>query len=225
MTDNCASALEAGLGALSQNDLSVEVHPATLPIEKYGTDEIGQTAAITNKLLAKLKTTIESYETARMSLADTIGQVKAAAEALAGSRTAQRRCHAIRPCLHTSGPNDQPGRDRGQRPGPRSVSDQRGESVSDRDHRARRRRRGQHSDSRPGSHSRPRCDNAGDRHRPYATRIRLSPLNERVESALAAGSIGGRRNGRRNAADQGVGRDDVGQGHTNWAPRATRSAR
>jgi methyl-accepting chemotaxis protein len=85
MTDNCASALEAGLGALSQNDLSVEVHPQTAPIDKYGTDEIGQTAAVTNRMLAKLKATMESYEVARASLADTVGQVKAAAEALARS--------------------------------------------------------------------------------------------------------------------------------------------
>ena len=49
LTDVYASALEAGLGALSQNDLTVEVHPETSPIEKYGTDEIGQTAAITNR--------------------------------------------------------------------------------------------------------------------------------------------------------------------------------
>ena len=85
MTDNCATALEAGLGALSQNDLSVEVHPATSPIEKYGTDEIGQTAEIANRMLAKLKATIESYEVARAGLADTVGQVKAAAEALASA--------------------------------------------------------------------------------------------------------------------------------------------
>jgi methyl-accepting chemotaxis protein len=85
MTDNCATALEAGLGALSQSDLSVEVHPATSPIEKYGSDEIGQTAEVANRMLAKLKATIESYEVARAGLAETVGQVKAAAEALANA--------------------------------------------------------------------------------------------------------------------------------------------
>jgi len=83
MTDNCASFLEAGLGAFARNDLSVEVHPVTQPIESYGSDEIGQTAAITNRMLAKLQATIESYESARAGLADTVGQVKAAAEGLA----------------------------------------------------------------------------------------------------------------------------------------------
>lgn len=82
MTDNCASELEAGLGALSHNDLTVEVHPVTAPIEKYGSDEIGQTAAVANRLLDKLKATIESYEVARASLTDTVGEVKTAADAL-----------------------------------------------------------------------------------------------------------------------------------------------
>ena len=83
MTDNCATTLETGLGALSRNDLSVPARPSTSPIAKYGSDEIGQTAEVTNKLLAKLTATIERYEVARTSLADTVGQVKAAAEALA----------------------------------------------------------------------------------------------------------------------------------------------
>jgi methyl-accepting chemotaxis protein len=87
MTDNCATALEEGLGALSRNDLSVEAHSSTPPIARYGNDEIGQTAAVTNELLAKLKATIESYEVARGSLADALGQVKASAEALSRAST------------------------------------------------------------------------------------------------------------------------------------------
>ncbi len=85
MTDNCAASLEDALGALSQNDLSVEIRPVTSPIEKYGSDEIGQTALVTNMMLARLTSTMRSYETARASLADTVGQVKAAAVALSSS--------------------------------------------------------------------------------------------------------------------------------------------
>ena len=85
MTDNCVSALEVGLGALAENDLSVEVTPVTSPIDHYGRDEIGQTAAVTNRMLDKLRATIESYEVARAGLTGTVGQVKAAAEALARS--------------------------------------------------------------------------------------------------------------------------------------------
>ncbi len=82
VTDNCVTSLENGLGALSRSDLSVEVHPVTPPIDKYGSDEIGQTAAIANVMIAKLGTTIGSYELARAGLADAVSQVKAAAEGL-----------------------------------------------------------------------------------------------------------------------------------------------
>ncbi len=85
MTDNCATYLETGLGALAANDLTVAVRPVTAPIEKYGGDEIGETAAVTNRMLAKLRSTIESYETARRGLADTVGEVKVAAEAMSSA--------------------------------------------------------------------------------------------------------------------------------------------
>jgi len=83
MADNCAKYLEEGLGALASNDLTVEVHPATKPIEKFGSDEIGATAVVTNKMLGQLKATIESYEKARSGLATTVGEVKLAADAVA----------------------------------------------------------------------------------------------------------------------------------------------
>ena len=85
MADNCATALAHGLGAFADNDLTVEVKAVTSPIEKYGADEIGQTAAVTNKMLDQLKDTIESYEKARAGLAGTVGEVRVAAEAV--SRT------------------------------------------------------------------------------------------------------------------------------------------
>ena len=85
MTDNCATALEEGLGALSRNDLSVEARSGTEPITGYGSDEIGQAAAVTNRMLAKLRATVDGYEVARKSLAGALGQVKAAAEALSRS--------------------------------------------------------------------------------------------------------------------------------------------
>jgi len=83
MADNCAKYLENGLAAFARNDLTVEVHPATHPIEKFGTDEIGQTAKVTNKMLGQLQATIESYETARAGLAATVGEVKTAADSVA----------------------------------------------------------------------------------------------------------------------------------------------
>jgi methyl-accepting chemotaxis protein len=85
MTDSCATALEAALGALAHNDLTVEAHSVTGPIDKYGSDEIGETAAVTNRMLAKLRSTMESYETARLGLAETVGEVKAASEAMSSA--------------------------------------------------------------------------------------------------------------------------------------------
>jgi methyl-accepting chemotaxis protein len=83
MTDNCARELETGLGALANNDLSYQVRAVTQPMAEYGHDEIGQTAEVTNRMLERIRTTILSYESARGGLADTVTQVKAAADALA----------------------------------------------------------------------------------------------------------------------------------------------
>jgi len=87
MADNCATYLENGLAALARNDLTVEVHPATHPIEKFGADEIGMTAQVTNKMLGQLQATITSYEVARAGLKSTVGEVKSAADAVARTST------------------------------------------------------------------------------------------------------------------------------------------
>jgi methyl-accepting chemotaxis protein len=189
MTDDCASALEAGLGALSQNDLSVEVHPTTLPIEKYGTDEIGQTAAITNKMLAKLNATIESYETARMSLADTIGQVKAAAEALAGSSdqlnaAATQSGHASTQVAQTISQVAVGASDQARAASQTSAASQSLTEIIERvgEGAASTRIRVQEATRALDATT-----------QAIATAIRdseqISPLNERVETALAAGSM------------------------------------
>jgi methyl-accepting chemotaxis protein len=78
LTERCATSLEEGLLALSANDLSVEAVSVTRPIEKFGSDEIGETARVTNTMLAKIKRTIESYELARVGLIGTVGEVKSA---------------------------------------------------------------------------------------------------------------------------------------------------
>jgi methyl-accepting chemotaxis protein len=83
MADNCATYLENGLAAFARNDLTVEVKAATHPIEKYGTDEIGATAQVTNKMLGQLQATITSYETARAGLIATVREVKDAADSVA----------------------------------------------------------------------------------------------------------------------------------------------
>ncbi len=81
------TSLEAALGALAQNDLTEAAVATAQPIDKYGADEVGQTAAVANRMLEKLQATIESYETARASLAQTLVDVKEASDAVAKTST------------------------------------------------------------------------------------------------------------------------------------------
>jgi methyl-accepting chemotaxis protein len=83
LTDDCAAALESGLGALSRNDLSMRVRTTAQPLADAGGDEIAQTAGVANTLLERLLATVDSYETARNSLSDAISEVRAAAVGLA----------------------------------------------------------------------------------------------------------------------------------------------
>src|SRR5579885_1791250 len=102
VTERDASALEASLAAMAHYDLSVDVAPVTQPIARYGGDEIGQTAAVANQLLAKLQSTIASYERTRTQLRELVGQIQAGAgaedtsrAALSGGEAVSRRSDAI----------------------------------------------------------------------------------------------------------------------------------
>jgi methyl-accepting chemotaxis protein len=83
LTDKCGTWLAEGLDALARNDLTIDVQPVTAPIGRYGTDEIGQTAAVTNKMRDKLVACIEGYGKARSGLTELIGQVQTAGIGLA----------------------------------------------------------------------------------------------------------------------------------------------
>ena len=76
LAESDAVAMETGLEAMARGDLAVEARPSTPPIAKYGSDEVGQTAAVANQLLASVHSTIASYEGARVSLAEIIGEVQ-----------------------------------------------------------------------------------------------------------------------------------------------------
>ncbi len=85
LSEGCATDLADGLAALASNDLTVKVEPTTAPIETQGSDEIGSMASATNAMLAKLHSTIDSYERARENLSTALGEVHAAASSV--SRT------------------------------------------------------------------------------------------------------------------------------------------
>jgi methyl-accepting chemotaxis protein len=85
LTDNCATSLADALEAMANNDLTIEARPLTQPIEKYGRDEIGQTAAVTNRLRDKVVATIDAYNRARLGLSELLMQVERAAQGVADS--------------------------------------------------------------------------------------------------------------------------------------------
>ena len=85
MADDCVTSLESGLAAVAANDLTIGVEATTQPIEKYGSDEVGQMASATNAMLARLRTTMGSYEQARANLAGALGEVHMAAQSVSST--------------------------------------------------------------------------------------------------------------------------------------------
>ncbi|MCC7369194.1 MAG: MCP four helix bundle domain-containing protein [Chloroflexi bacterium] len=85
LTNRCATGLERALGAMANGDLTVEVVPVTPPIARYGTDEIGETARVTNLMRDKLVATIHGYEQARAGLRAALEEVRDAAHGVAGT--------------------------------------------------------------------------------------------------------------------------------------------
>jgi methyl-accepting chemotaxis protein len=83
LTESSATDLDTAMQALAKNDLTVPVAQMVKPIPRFCRDEIGQTARITNLLLAKLQSLVDSYETARAGLAGTVRDVAAASDEVA----------------------------------------------------------------------------------------------------------------------------------------------
>jgi methyl-accepting chemotaxis protein len=85
IADNCATSLDAALAAFARNDLTIDVQPMTRPIPQYGSDEIGQTARVTNSLLSKVQSMVASYQVARASLQQAVGEIRGSADTVAES--------------------------------------------------------------------------------------------------------------------------------------------
>jgi methyl-accepting chemotaxis protein len=86
MAERCASYVEDALGAMADNDLTVEVRSVTRPIRGYSRDEIGMLAEVSNILLARIQAVIASYDLARTGQTELIRQVsQASQQVLAGS--------------------------------------------------------------------------------------------------------------------------------------------
>jgi methyl-accepting chemotaxis protein len=87
MADDDVSSIERGLAAMAAGDLTVAAVAQTQQISRYGADEVGQTAHVTNTVLDKMAATIASYEEARTRLATLVGSVQTAANSVAESST------------------------------------------------------------------------------------------------------------------------------------------
>src|SRR6185436_20187532 len=79
LTDRCATDLSAGLDGMARNDLTFKVTPVTPRLPDFGSDEIGETARVTNRLRDTIVAMVGSYENARAGLQGTIQQVQSAA--------------------------------------------------------------------------------------------------------------------------------------------------
>ncbi len=85
LADETASDLADAMASLAANDLTATVRPSVAEIAQYGSDEIGDVAAATNVLVARLGETIRSYESARVQMSATIGEVRDAAAAVSAT--------------------------------------------------------------------------------------------------------------------------------------------
>jgi methyl-accepting chemotaxis protein len=87
LAEQSVTSIERGLAAMAAGDLTVPAASSTPRIERYGADEVGQTAEVANAVLEKLEATVASYEEARTKLAALVGTVQDAAVMVAESST------------------------------------------------------------------------------------------------------------------------------------------
>ena len=83
LTEGCATRLAEGLARLRDNDLSYRIVLTTPAMVHHGSDEIGETARVTNLMRERLISTVEAYNAACDGLAGIVGEVQVASEAVA----------------------------------------------------------------------------------------------------------------------------------------------
>jgi methyl-accepting chemotaxis protein len=85
MSDNCLTNLGAGLGAMAQGDLTVDVQPVTHPLEAQRGASLGELGELFNVMLGRAQGGLESYNVTRLGLSDMIGEIGETASRVAGS--------------------------------------------------------------------------------------------------------------------------------------------
>jgi len=87
LNDRCLTSLRGGLGALAEGDLTVEAHPGTDPIARYGKDEVGAASATLNELIEKTHGSLAAYNKSRGQLGELVGRVSSSAQTLSAAST------------------------------------------------------------------------------------------------------------------------------------------
>jgi methyl-accepting chemotaxis protein len=108
ISNDWVTSLESGLAAFAANDLTVRVEASTPQIPNYGSDEVGRMAEATNAMLVRLRSTMDSYETARVNLSGALSEVHTAAQSVARSSgevnsAAMQSGHGATQIAHTIG--------------------------------------------------------------------------------------------------------------------------
>jgi methyl-accepting chemotaxis protein len=85
MNDHCLAGLTNGLEAVAQGDLTVEVVPATTPVEVTSTDELGKLCDTFNGMLAKTQRSVAAYGEMQENLSSLIGEVAGNATTVASA--------------------------------------------------------------------------------------------------------------------------------------------
>jgi methyl-accepting chemotaxis protein len=85
MNDHCLAGLTGGLEAVAEGDLTVEVIPATTPVEVTSTDELGQLCDTFNGMLAKTQRSVAAYGEMQNNLSSLIGEVAGNANTVASA--------------------------------------------------------------------------------------------------------------------------------------------
>ncbi|HYI17175.1 MAG TPA: methyl-accepting chemotaxis protein [Solirubrobacteraceae bacterium] len=85
LSDHCLTNLGAGLAAMSQGDLIVDMQPVTNPLDVSRRQNLGELGELFNDMLGKAQGGLESYNFTRLGLSDMIGEIGDAATRVAGS--------------------------------------------------------------------------------------------------------------------------------------------
>ena len=87
VADRCGVSLVTGLASMAKGDLTYEVVPVTTPLPILGKDEIGQMSETFNRMLGRIQSAVESYNSARSSLSELIDEVTTGANTVARTST------------------------------------------------------------------------------------------------------------------------------------------